>query len=261
MAIPRPVHKFLITGSVAAKHWFPHFRAPKDVDIISEYGVKSDKPSAFSVETHWDKAQQIVLERNGDSVFVDPSALYTIKLSHMQWDIKWSKTASDVLFFQKQGVALDPVLYSLLVPIWCEIHGHKKVNLNMGNEEFFTSYVERRIPHDTLHEMVAFGDRPLHEKIRPDLSSPMVDVGLWLNLTEQEKLLLFYEELLVIAIERFNLRKESKKSERLIALSGAYKKLVTTMTKGFFCDYMLLNYSRMHDDRQFLLTHLERILK
>lgn len=252
--------KFLITGSVAAKHWFPEFREPKDLDIISKIGARSLVPSEFSVETHWDKAQELILSKNKDSVFVDPDLLYTLKLSHMQWDIKWSKTAADVLFFQSKGVCLDKGVYDALVDFWCEIRGPKKVNLNMKNEEFFTSYVERQIPHDRLHELVAFGERPLHEKVRKNLDSPLVSKEMFDGLPDQEKLLLFYEELLVIAIERFGLSKGSKKSEKLVALNGAYKKLVTSMTKGFFCDFMLLNYKKMHDDRQFLLSKLESVL-
>ena len=252
--------KFLITGSVAARHWFPEFRQPKDLDIISCIDVRSFCPSELSVETHWDKAQELILSKNKDSVFVDPSLLYTLKLSHMQWDIKWSKTASDVLFFQSKGVALDRDVYDSLVAFWCETHGPKKVNLKMGNEEFFTEHVERRIPHDTLHEMVAFDGRPLHEKVRKDLGSPLVSKELFDGLPDREKLLLFYEELLVIAIERHALTNGSKKNEKLIAINGAYKKLVTTMTKGFFCDFMLLNYKQMHDDRNFLLNKLEEVL-
>jgi hypothetical protein len=46
------------------------------------------------------------------------------------------------------------------------------INLNMTNEEFLDYkndlLVQRRIPHDDIHERVKYGDRPIHEDLKED---------------------------------------------------------------------------------------------
>lgn len=252
--------KFLITGSVAAKHWYPLFhREIGDIDIISEVSVASSKPSDLMVESHWSDLHREIVKINNDDLFVDANMLYTIKMSHAQWDIKWTKTISDVAFFQAHGLQLHPI-YHDLVNHWETIHGKKHVNLNVTNEQFFADYVNRKIDHDELHRHVMYFDRPLHELIRDDMNSPKINMDKWVELDESVKFLLFLEELMVIAIERFNLTNKSKNSEILTALSGAYKKLITSMTKGDFCDYMLLNLTKFYRHRQEIADGVRVIL-
>jgi hypothetical protein len=46
------------------------------------------------------------------------------------------------------------------------------INLNKTNEEFLDReddlFVQRRIPHDELHERVKYGDRPIYETLKDD---------------------------------------------------------------------------------------------
>src|ERR1043165_4897560 len=46
------------------------------------------------------------------------------------------------------------------------------INLNKTNEEFLDReddlFVQRRVPHDELHERVKYGDRPIYETLKTD---------------------------------------------------------------------------------------------
>ena len=46
------------------------------------------------------------------------------------------------------------------------------INLNKTNEEFLDReddlFVQRRVPHDELHERVKYGDRPIYETLKED---------------------------------------------------------------------------------------------
>ncbi len=237
--------KFLITGSVAMHHWYPIIKSkPKDIDIITESGIvlSSSVPSRLGIESHSNPVFSKILKINKDPVFVDRDILYTIKLSHAQWNIKWEKTINDILFFESNDdLDLNQELYDELVAYWTTVHGPKRVNLNMSNDQFFTDAVRRKIDHDILHQMVAIYDEPMHTLIRADKSSPKPDKALWDALLYKDKMFTAIEEICVVAIERGRLTKESKQSEILIAIMAAYKSLVTTMTKGWFCDFLLMH--------------------
>ncbi len=248
--------KFLITGSVAMHHWYPWIKTtPKDIDIITESGIvlSSSSPSRLGIESHSNPIFSKILKINKDPVFVDKEILYTLKMSHAQWDIKWEKTINDIMFFElKDDLDLKEELYHELVAHWTTVHGSKRVNLNMTNDLFFTDAVRRKIDHDVLHQMVAIYEEPMHTLIRRDKSSPKPDKALWDALLYKDKIFTAIEEICVVAIERGRLTKESKRSEIMLAIMAAYKSLVTTMTKGWFCDFLLMHalcllwYEREH---------------
>lgn len=255
--------KFLITGSVAAHHWLYDFRQPNDIDIITESEIKisNSKPSELSIEIYHGDIFNTILQQNRDPVFVDMDMLYTIKMSHAQWDIKWDKTINDIITFQTHDAHLLPI-YGDLVKHWETIHGPKRVNLNMSNDEFFTDAVKRQIDHDRLHELVAFTGTPMHTHIRHDLKSPKADKALWDDLSWFEKMNTALEEIAVIAIERGHLTKDSKQHEIKIACKKAYKSLVTTMTKGWFCDFLLENaYGLLRNGIIILHAHICNVVK
>ena len=196
---------------------------------------------------------------NEDKVFLDADLLMTLKMSHLQWDIKWRKHMSDVHFLQKLGLKKNEDLYDKLVAHWKTVHGEKKINLNKNPEEFFNKHVKRKYDHDFLHTVVSYYKEPLHICIRKAGSEVMSDQSKFILLPEETKLKLAMEELLVVAIERFNLEFHSTKSEKLIAVSSAYKKLVTTMTSGWFCDYLLESHYSIFFEHRYL-KHLNNSL-
>lgn len=71
----------------------------------------------------------------------------------------------DIAFLKKKGCKLDYDFYLILYKKWEQLHGAKKIKMNVTNGEFFTEKITRKFDHDWLHEYFAFNNRPLNEKI------------------------------------------------------------------------------------------------
>jgi hypothetical protein len=234
----------LIFGSVAAKHWFPDFREPKDLDCISRYKPETKESG---IEHHWCEPMKYVLLQNKDHDFADPDFLYTIKVSHAAWDIGWDKHMKDIIFLKNKGCRLDPMLYRMLYDYWTEHHGKKKVKLDMSNKEFFTKSVNRKYDHDWLHEFLAFYNKPLHTRIRRNADSPLCSAALWDDLSAEDKIKCALEEIYVVATERY-LGKYAETPERIykIAKIKSIKNLITSMSKGWFNLYLIENIGELY---------------
>lgn len=241
---------WLITGSVALKHWCSDFtRVPTDVDFLSPVDVSSVKPSQLGIESHWYPVAQQIVDRNQDSTFVDLNMLYTIKVSHAAWDVKWDKTMFDIAFMKKHSARIEHEdIFNSLVKHWSDVHGQKRVNLKMSNDQFFTDAVGRNIDHDALHRLVANGNAPMHTLIRSDMESPWCDFQLWNKLSYQDKIKTASEEICVIAIERY--LTGTQNSAILIACSKAYKNLVLTMTSGWFNRFLIENRQEIFEQKR-----------
>lgn len=235
---------WLIIGSVATYHWFPDAREPKDLDILSETVVKQ----LPVLDTQWHEVANKIITLNKDPVFADPDVLYTLKVSHAQWNINWEKTVFDIIFLKEKGCKLLPELHAELVTGWESVHGKKSVKMNESVEEFFKSYVKRKFNHEKVHESVAYYGNPMHEKIRPNLDNVWCSSEMFFNLPKDMQYATGKEELLVTAIERFNLTSKSTKTQCLVALQKAYKLLCTSMTKGWFALFLIENYKQIFLD-------------
>lgn len=224
----------LIFGSTALKHWFPDFsRTPRDLDIIGS-GTNSK-----GVEYHFNPGFQYILDNNIDSKYVDPNFLYTIKMSHAGWDIRWDKTMMDIQFLKSKGCEVDLTLFNLLLNDWNKIHYNKKVKLTGTTENFFNSNITRKLNHDELHHFVKFNDNPMHERIRPDKESVNVSKSLWDSLSFDDKFKCALEEAYVFALERYS------DYPPKISLYKALKQLITKSTKGYFNYFLIDNFMEL----------------
>jgi len=199
------VNKILI-GSTAIKHWFPDFnREPKDLDyIVNEEFEKENSEKRVEYlpnPVFKDYEHEIML----------PDDLYTLKISHSFWDLEnksWEKHMWDIQFLKEKGCKLDWNLFWELYEYWNELHGeNKRSNLKMSAEDFFDNAIKYSIPHDDLHEILI--QHPYFEgQIEPTYKKILigeVDVCMekFKELTEKEKFNLVFEEVAVMAIERF----------------------------------------------------------
>jgi hypothetical protein len=227
----------LIFGSTAVKHFFPDFnRAAKDLDYISPNKEKSSK----EIEYHWVDSFQYIFENNKDTEYVDPDFLYTIKVSHAGWDIRWEKTMKDIEFLQSKNCKLDVKLYTMLLDEWDKIHYSKKnIILKGTSEEFFNKNILRLMKHDDLHEIVKFNDRPVNELVRPDLNDVKFDKNLWNALDHTTKIQCALEEIYVFALER-HINFPPK-----VAFFKAAKQLITKSTRGYFNLFLIENFSEI----------------
>lgn len=230
-----------IIGSVAAYHWFPDARAPSDIDLLTPAKITGNLSTTCVVDAQWHDAAQYMIDINKDPVFLDPDSLLTLKVSHAHWDVKWNKTMFDVQFFKMKGCQVNMELYHKLFKVWEVVHGKKRVNMSKSMDVFFNDAVTRKYDHEELHKLVAFYDAPMHEQLRPDHGTAWCDVKRFDALSQDDKARVALEEIMAVAIERFQLTAKSPNSVKRCAMSNAYKKLCTSMTTGWFARFLILN--------------------
>lgn len=238
--------KSLIFGSTAAKHWFLEWREPKDLDIITQEPMMSRERQHY-----WaGDSSQWILDHNQDGKYVDPDILYTIKAAHFNWDIWWDKTAFDIIQFQNKGLKVNHELYKLLVKDFIRIHGKKWASLkDKTATTFFEDAVQRKYVHDSIHDAVAYYNEPLYYRILKRSDSVECSEEKFNTLSEGDKLKLVREEVFVTALERY-LIPEDFKVPKQVAYYRSLKKLITTMSSGWFSLYMIENFSKLtrHED-------------
>lgn len=225
----------MLIGSRAAAHWYSDFRKQDDWDYISENELdKSD--------CHYCPSFQLILDKYPNQTIAPPEVLYTLKVSHAFWDIHWEKTMEDIKFFQSKGLKVDEELYKSLYAD-CEMrYGKKNAYLNKPNEEFFTDVVDRVYVHDSIHEAIAYYDKPLYMSIKKDQALAMTSKELFLQLSNEDKIKLCKEEAYVVALERFMIPKNLIGMHPHVAYLKACKLLITSMTKGWFARHYVENW-------------------
>ncbi len=226
-----------LIGSAALHQQLPNIRTPKDTDyFITE---PENTPKINNVETFYHPN----LQKWNWGPVANLQELYTIKISHIFWDLKnnsWNKHFFDILTLENNKIELIPELYNILYPIWEERYGKKKVNLNQLPEDFFNNNVERKYEHDSIHNSVAYYNEPLFNKILKDNHAIAVDKNKFDNLTHEEKIQLVREEIYATALER-QIIPSNYKSNPIEAYNWALKKTLTSFTKGWFPLYMIQN--------------------
>lgn len=176
-----------------------------------------------------------------DAFAVTPDFLWAIKRAHAVFPIRWEKTMHDLHWLAER---IGPV--GSRVSAFCNLrrgehearYEQRKVKLAMSNEAFFAKsekYVQRRIPHDRLHEIVAYGPRPLFERFKTDLSKASLDRKLFKEAPLSDRINLVREEAMVIALERYIIPNPAMNYHN--AYSTALKRICTTLTSGWFRDF------------------------
>jgi hypothetical protein len=221
-------------------HFKDFKRDPKDIDLFTNKPVPEGLYN-LPVETFWhDKLS----EWEFGSV-ATPDELLTIKVSHAFWELKnksWNKHMMDIMFLQSKGAEFIPELYDILYPIWEEVHGKKKVNLEADPDDFFNDRIVKRVyDHDSLHESVAYYDRPLFERILRDNSEVAVDKAKWEALPHEDKLKMVREEVYATALERKLVPTDYTANPRA-AYGWTLQKTITSLTKGWFALFVVLNF-------------------
>ena len=240
--------KYLIYGSEAIKHFFSEYsNEPKDLDIIVSEDLKIDIKTDKILEQYYLPEFQYIFDNNKDEKYVDPDFLYTIKMSHLSWNIKWDKHMKDAIFLKEKGAKLNEFLYKELMNAWSRIHGTKKVKMNVKNEDFFKENIPRKYNHEFLHEQFAFYDRPLNERIRKDLDSPFCSEDLWNLLSDDVKFKCAFEEIMVLTAERFIFVDNKNKLPPKHAKIQTLKNMITSTTSGWFNLYLKENFKKFID--------------
>jgi hypothetical protein len=254
----------ILIGSQALKKYVDIRRQPKDTDY-------------FVHSAHQAQIDDILKGIKGVEVFSHPditswfgeneervatlNELYTIKLSHIFWDLKnktWEKHCYDIMTMQKAGAQWDAGLYTVLYKVWEEVHGKKKANLNMVPEDFFNKNVKRIYDHDSIHASIAYYDRPMFERILKDGHQIAVDMAKWDALSLEDKFKCVREEVYATALERQIIPSGYASSPRA-AYQWSLKKTLTSFSKGWFALFIATHLLELwKPDADYVLRHKEK---
>jgi hypothetical protein len=230
------INNHILIGSSAIKHWFPDFnREPKDLDFavrVETFG-----------ETHY---QGFLVERLVNPILFDsmtipsilsPDDLYTLKLSHLFWNINWDKHMYDVQFLQKKGCVLNTCLFYKLYEYWNSYHGeNKRSDLDMTSSDFFDNALKCDYPHDDIHTLLE--NPPTYTKIL--IGEVNVCEEKFKNLTFDEKCALVYEEVMVMSWERY------RHMDYRVAYTKMLKKFIMSHAPMWEALFIIENYITLH---------------
>ena len=247
------MNKWVIIGSTAALVWDAFYRKPKDLDILCHPDNRDQVSSLEAIkmlskrtriEYSWyGPSSQYILD-NTEGAYASEETLYTIKAAQLKFDIFWDKTANDVIYYQKKGIKLNETLFKLLIKDFTAFHGKRWAKLKgKDNKTFFVDAVKRKYVHDTIHEAVAYYEKPLYEKILTG-KGVECDVNLIYDLPKEDQIRLAKEEIFVTALERFLIPHDFKFSQNR-AYWQSLKKFVTTMSSGKMSRFLIDNFSKL----------------
>ena len=268
----------MLVGSRAIAHWNPEFkiRSSSDWDIIgrsyedtfyrSELGIPDEDRIEWHDPKHLNNKDMIFIFETGDRV-CSPYGLAIIYRSHLHrdwnWDAHITKYHKFILPLLKSDLHLsDPILLER-IKLTRKAYPQGNPKLNKSNMEFFNDPVEKVYDHDFLHELYAYEDRPMFEKLkRPEqFDLAWCTKDLWDKLSQTQKLQCVAEETYVIATERFMVPNDWNYPTKK-AYYYALKKVCTTLTSGWFRDFAIDNFPQIFEmfgaNKMYLVqAHLE----
>lgn len=248
-----------LIGSRATYFWYTDARMPTgDWDYLSDEPEQKFYPFRPS-----DRIDMFVDERLGLwnwGSMATPSELYTIKISHAFWEINgpanWNKHANDIIFLSRKQAKFIRPLYDTLLPIWKEKYAKHKTNLSQDKGDFFADAVKRKYDHDSVHRSVAYGDRPLYERILKDGETVAVDNSKFWAMDFETKLKLVREEIYTTALERILIPGNYRGSPGA-AYYWALRRTATSLFKGDWALFLMLNLDRLRKpDGNYMKHHL-----
>lgn len=234
----------IIVGSTALSKFNLNRREPKDLDIWTDDEKDLDgKEDSHLIPTEILNMVPCLVDRGGLERYAMPDAIYTIKMSHAEYQIHWQKTKLDILWLKHNGCKLIPELYYALKEYWKNVHGDKEfLSLNQTKDDFFTDNVLKVVDHDILHELVAYPNKPVYTKCLKDNHEVLIDKDKFYMMSFEDQVRMFREEITVIAAERWLINPHFRgKLSWYKAYMLSLEKTITRLTKGFASEFMIFN--------------------
>lgn len=247
---PAHNRSMLLIGSRAAQFHWADFRQPNDWDFICleselhhleqlpgiiilqkrtekckyklqnltlEVEIADQLPSSMALlnreEFSKDCRRILVRELNRSVSIASPETLLLLKRSHLPFRIHWRKNFLDYSFIKKKINKLPLNLLSILDTRIMETKNriaYREHNFKLSNEKFLTGNIKRIVPHDNLHQMIKFYERPMFEYIKKDLSKAEIDYQMFRALPYEKQLANMAEEVMALALERIIIPAEIK---------------------------------------------------
>lgn len=266
----------LITGSVAMVHHLGAQalgRKPSDTDYIcteAEWStVCSKQDGALLVERSGNKGhiqtstgehQEFDIAQDGDSndlllelfdlkggelkSFAPLDVLLLLKMSHRykKNSPHFLKTMIDIHNLRKGGAKITPELETILKLREKETYTYSHPKLNVSKQEFFNGDdVPYTYDHDSIHEVVAFLDRPAYTYYMTEGEQVKASMDKFFQQDETIKLLGVLEESMVLASERSQIPNNFGLPPRA-SFNIALEKVCTSITSGKFREYAWEKY-------------------
>ncbi|RGB24521.1 hypothetical protein C1646_772989 [Rhizophagus diaphanus] len=137
------------------------------------------------------------------------------------------------------------------------------INLNISNEDFLENednlFVQTRVHHEDLYELVKYGEHPIYQGLKDDQSKAWINKSLFEKLDYQTKINCVKEEAMAIALERYLIPMISNNQENSYKL--ALIRICTTLNKGWFRQFAIDNYPRLANLDKDLLSIANNIIE
>lgn len=243
----------VLIGSQAIQRHFPEFRRGgkgSDWDFLSSTGDHPDVPPGLKIDVFVDPRINAWEPWHGFDNVATPDEAYTVKLSHMFWEVNgstenWNKHAYDAIFLSRKGCQFIPELYEILYPIWKERHGGRKAKLRAASKQgFFKDAVVRKYDHDSLHRSVAYYETPMYEQILKDGSEVDCSWEKFQELPHRHKIKLCREEIYVTALERILVPNDLVGDARR-AYHWSLRRVLTSLFTGKWALFVALNLDEL----------------
>ena len=262
----------IILGSTALDLRYPHLltRTPKDLDLVGtedEYTAWIAKYAATEVSRNdnhavahcgpriieWEFAREarttpelIKLVESDPDTLETPAGLvpsldllFMLKKSHrfLKDSPHFWKTVQDYHTMKHVGAVVPDRLVPFLKLREKEQYTNKLPKLNQDKANFFSSdQVKYVYDHDTIHESVAFFEKPAYTYYKKDNEEVQCDKNKFFQLAQEIRLSGVAEEAFVLAIERSLVPHPGVLTPRqawLLALS----KVLSSITSGWFREF------------------------
>ncbi len=261
--------KPVLVGSRALEYWDIGFKCREnaDWDILTDYvldykntdgsslrlnyGVVEahsfDELNNFDVAHEYAPFSEDVVEVAGVEMSVmSLEGLALMKRSHLWRARMFDKHITMYHKYLAPYLPTDETGKRLLkerIKLTKEAYPQKNPSLKQTNEEFFDDAVVKKFDHDWIHELVAFYDRPLYERLKKEdgMDDAWCEGDLWKLLSYEDQNRCVAEECHVIACERFMIPNDwgfIPKKAYFMALN----KVCTTLCSGWFRDHAIDNF-------------------
>jgi hypothetical protein len=251
----------IVVGSEALAHFGLSRRVPKDHDVWMPNDLEITSMDIDGKDAMFYPRELLNLVPT-EGVYATPDAVYTMKCSHLGWDVHWQKTKLDIIWLESKGCKIVPELYDRLVLEWQKEYGDKSfLSLKQDKTSFFTDNVKYVYDHDYLHELVAFPNKPMYSVCLKDGEDVLIDKDKFDAMEFNDKVQMFREEITVIACERWLLNPHWKgKVSWTQAYSMSLKKTITSLTKGWATTFITVNLKEFIKPNYKCFEHLLKTL-
>ena len=117
--------------------------------------------------------------------------------------------------------------------------------VGVTKEKFFDDKVVKFVPHDDIHQMMAYKELPMYRYMQKDPNLVECSKELWDQFPIRDKIMAVLEECYVIALERHIIPQIFTGEPGMgsqTALFWALKRVCTTLCSGWFRDFATNNY-------------------